>query len=64
MIHMELFNKIDDHFVSDHSLARVCAFRHAARQVEGRFKGELLLPAELLRRGKFLAEGAREYWPR
>jgi hypothetical protein len=42
MIHTELFNKIDDHFVSDHSLARVRAFLDAERQVEGWFKGELL----------------------
>jgi len=42
MVYKELFNKIDDHFVSDCALARVCAFRHAERQVEGWFKGELL----------------------
>ena len=61
MIHAELFNKIDDYFVSDHSLARVRAFRYAERQVEGWFKGELLWLFKSLQEAKLIDSWRSEY---
>jgi hypothetical protein len=42
MTHIELFNRIDEHFLREESLARIRAFISTQRQVEGWFKGELL----------------------
>lgn len=63
MKYIDLFKKIDDHFLSDDALARVCVFVNEERQVEGWFKGELLLLFNRLRNEGLIGEWQSEYKP-
>ena len=61
MTHIELFRRIDDHFLREQSLVRVRSFLNSQRQVEGWFKGELILFLSTLHQQNELTGWRSEY---
>lgn len=61
MKYIDLFRQIDEYFLRAEALARVRAFLHSERQVEGWFKGELLLFLQSLEKQKKIDQWKPEY---
>ncbi len=61
MTYNELFKRIDEYFLREQALTRVRAFLEGERQVEGWFKGELLLLLKTLRKENCFAIWQSEF---